>query len=152
MTKLIRGLHEMGAEPFYLSNSEQNLYPLIYRFLLHNGFPPGPLFLKQMRKVRDIFRSLTLHEREIHKTKMLEQILQLFPDKKYFLLGDNTQLDLRIYLRIAEKYPDKIKNIIIRRVLSRGHDPDFLNQTSERLKSLGIGFYYSETFPSNYDL
>lgn len=152
MTKLIRGLHEMGAEPFYLSNSEQNLYPLIYRFLLHNGFPPGPLFLKQMRKVRDIFRSLTLHERELHKTKMLDQILQLFPDKKYFLLGDNTQLDLRIYLRIAEKYPDKIKNIIIRRVLSRAHDPDFLNQTSERLKSLGIGFYYSETFPDKFDL
>jgi phosphatidate phosphatase APP1 len=152
MTKLVRSLHQMGAEPFYLSNSEQNLYPLIYRFLIHNGFPPGPLFLKQMRKVRDIFRSLTLHEREIHKTKMLEQILQLFPDRKYFLLGDNTQLDLRIYLRVAEKHPDNVSNIIIRRVLSRGHDPDFLNQTSERLKSLGIGFYYSDTFPSSFDL
>jgi phosphatidate phosphatase APP1 len=152
MTTLIRSLHERGAEPFYLSNSEQNLYPLIYRFLLHNGFPPGPLFLKQMRKVRDIFRSLTLHEREIHKTKMLDQILQLFPDQKYFLLGDNTQLDLRIYLRVAQKYPEKIKNIIIRRVLSRGHDPEFLNQTSEKLKSLGIGFYYSDTFPSSFDL
>ena len=152
MTKLVRSLHQMGAEPFYLSNSEQNLYPLIYRFLIHNGFPPGPLFLKQMRKVRDIFRSLTLHEREIHKTKMLEQILQLFPDRKYFLLGDNTQLDLRIYLRVAEKHPENVSNIIIRRVLSRGHDPDFLNQTSERLKSLGIGFYYSDTFPSSFDL
>ena len=152
MTRLLRDLHRLGAEPFYLSNSEQNLYPLIYRFLLHNGFPPGPLFLKQMRKVRDLFRSLTLHEREIHKTKMLEQIFNLFPDKKYFLLGDNTQLDLRIYLRMAEKYPDNVKNIIIRRVLSRGHDASYLNETSEKLQSLGIGFHYSDTFPSSFQL
>ncbi len=151
MTKLIGQLHKMGAVPFYLSNSEQNLYPLIYRFLLHNGFPPGPLFLKQMRKVRDLFRTLTLHEREIHKTKMLEQIIELFPDKKYFLLGDNTQLDLRIYLRMAEKYPANIKNIFIRKVLTRGHETAYLSETSKKLQSLGIGFNYSDSFPSSFD-
>ena len=80
---------------------------MIYRFLLHNGFPPGPLFLKQMRKVRDVFRSITLEEREIHKTKMLQEILQTVPGKKYFLLGDNTQLDLKIYLKIADRVSRK---------------------------------------------
>jgi phosphatidate phosphatase APP1 len=105
-----------------------------------------------MRKIRDLFRSLRLHEREIHKTNMLEQIVKLFPDKKYFLLGDNTQLDLRIYLRFAERYPDNIRNIVIRKVVSRGHDAAFLRETSEKLKSLGIGFYYSDTFPSSFEL
>jgi phosphatidate phosphatase APP1 len=152
ITKLIRELHQMGVAPFYLSNSEQNLYPLIYRFLLHNGFPPGPLFLKQMRKVRDIFRSFTLKEREIHKTKMLEQVLQLFPDKKYFLVGDNTQLDLRIYLRIAERYPGNIRYIIIRKVLSTSHDEVYLKETLEKLKEQGIGFYYADSFPSKFEL
>src|SRR3989337_2131376 len=66
MMKLVHDLRQTGATPFYLSNSEQNLYPLIYRFLLHNGFPPGPLFLKQMRKVRDLFRYIRLEERERH--------------------------------------------------------------------------------------
>lgn len=152
MTKLIGELHLMGVVPFYLSNSEQNLYPLIYRFLLHNGFPPGPLFLKQMKKVRDIFRFLTLQEREIHKTKMLEQILQLFPDKKYFLMGDNTQLDLRIYLRIADKYPKNIRYIIIRKVLSRSHGQEYLKEISEKLKAQGIGFYYADSFPAKFEL
>jgi phosphatidate phosphatase APP1 len=152
MTKLIRELHHMGVAPFYLSNSEQNLYPLIYRFLLHNGFPPGPLFLKQMRKVRDVFRSLTMEEREIHKTKMLKQIFDLFPDKKYFLLGDNTQLDLKIYLKMADQYPKNIRYIIIRKVLSRSHDETYLQETTRKLKSLGIGFYYSDTFPSKFEL
>lgn len=152
MTKLIRDLHQMGVAPFYLSNSEQNLYPLIFRFLLHNGFPPGPLFLKQMRKVRDVFRRLTVEEREIHKMKMLEQILELFPDKKYFLLGDNTQLDLKIYLKIADQYPNSIKYIIIRKVLSRSHDQEYLKRTSESLRDRGIGFYYADSFPSKYEL
>ena len=152
MTKLIGELHEMGVVPFYLSNSEQNLYPLIYRFLLHNEFPPGPLFLRQMRKVRDIFRSRTLQEREIHKTKMLAQIMQLFPDKKYFLLGDNTQLDLKIYLKLAEQYPNNVRYIIIRKVLSRSHDEHYLKTVSERLKQQGIGFYYADSFPSKFEL
>src|SRR5688572_27045836 len=33
---LVRKLVAQGAASFYLSNSEQNLYPLIYRFLRHN--------------------------------------------------------------------------------------------------------------------
>lgn len=152
MMRLIRQLHQTGATAFYLSNSEQNLYPLIFRFLLHNGFPPGPLFLKQMRKVRDVFRTFTLEQREVHKTKMLEEILTLFPERKYFLLGDNTQLDLKIYLKIADRYPDKIRYIIIRKVLSRSHDQAYLDTTSEKLASQGIGFYYAESFPSTFDL
>jgi phosphatidate phosphatase APP1 len=81
MMKLIRDLHATGATPFYLSNSEQNLYPLIFRFLLHNGFPSGPLFLKQMRRMRDVLRYQKVAERDLHKTKIVEQILTLFPDK-----------------------------------------------------------------------
>jgi phosphatidate phosphatase APP1 len=151
MMKLIRRLHQTGASSFYLSNSEQNIYPLIYRFLLHNGFPPGPLFLKRMRKIRDVFRSLTLAEREFHKTKMLEEILALFPEKKYFLLGDNTQLDLKIYLKIAKRYPENIQYIIIRKVLNRGHDESFLKETADKLKAIGIGFYYADSFPDKFE-
>jgi len=152
MMKLIRDIHQTGAEAFYLSNSEQNLYPLIYRFLLHNGFPPGPLFLKQMRKVRDVFRYTRPVDREVHKTRMLQKILKLFPDKKYFLLGDNTQLDLKIYLKIANEFPKNIRYIIIRRVLANSHSDSFIRETAERLKAIGIGFYYADTFPSKFDL
>jgi len=152
MMKLVHDLRQTGATPFYLSNSEQNLYPLIYRFLLHNGFPPGPLFLKQMRKVRDLFRYIRLEERERHKIKMLEQILALFPDKKYFLLGDNTQLDLRIYLKIAKQYPESIRYIIIRKVLGNSHEESFLAETTQRLEAAGIGFYYANEFPSTFQL
>ena len=152
MKNLIEELHQGGAVPFYVSNSEQNLYPLIYRFLLHNGFPPGPLFLKPMRKVRDVFRAIKVEEREVHKTKMLQEIIQLFPQKKYFLLGDNTQLDLKIYLKIAEQHPKNIRYIIIRKVLGKSHSESYLNETTERLKSWGIGFHYADSFPARFEL
>ena len=152
MKNLIQELHNGGAAAFYVSNSEQNLYPLIYRFLLHNDFPKGPLFLKQMRKIRDVFRPVRPEERELHKMKMLQEILALFPDKKYFLLGDNTQLDLKIYLRIAENYPENIRYIVIRKVLGRSHSESYLGETSERLREKGIGFYYGDSFPSNLAL
>ncbi len=152
MTKLINDLHDSSATPFYLSNSEQNLYPLIYRFLLHNGFPPGPLFLKQLRKIRDVFRYRNLEERVRHKRKMLLQILSLFPEKKYFLLGDNTQLDLKIYLEIARQYPANIRYIIIRKVPGRSYSESYINEISEVLKLKGIGFYYADSFPSKFEL
>ena len=50
MQDLLNNFTAKGAIPIYLSNSEQNLYPLIYRFLNHNNFPPGPLFLKQIAR------------------------------------------------------------------------------------------------------
>jgi phosphatidate phosphatase APP1 len=152
MKNLIQELHRGGAETCYVSNSEQNLYPLIYRFLLHNGFPPGPLFLKQMRKVRDLFRSSSLEEREIHKTKILHEILQIFPEKRFFLLGDNTQSDLKIYLKIAGEYPKNISYIIIRKVLGKSHSEPYLKETAEKLKSSGIGFHYADSFPSASEL
>ena len=105
-----------------------------------------------MRKVRDVFRVIKVEEREMHKTKMLQEIIQIFPEKKYFLLGDNTQLDLKIYLKIAEQHPKNIRYIIIRKVLGKSHSESYLNETAERLKSWGIGFHYADSFPSKFEL
>jgi phosphatidate phosphatase APP1 len=83
---------------------------------------------------------------------MLEQILALFPDKKYFLLGDNTQSDLKIYLKIAAQYPNSIRYIIIRKVVGGSHEDSYLKETADWLKSKRIGFYYANTFPSTFEL
>ena len=84
--------------------------------------------------------------------KMLQEIIQLFPEKKYFLLGDNTQLDLNIYLKIAGQHPKNIRYIIIRKVLGKSHSKSYLNETAERLKSWGIGFHYADSFPAKFEL
>ena len=148
MKELMHQFTAKGASSFYLSNSEQNLYPMIYRFLSHNDFPPGPLFLKKMRGLRDVIRNIKFPLRNIHKEQTLEEILSLFPDKKFVLMGDNTQHDLAIYLKAAEKFPDKISSIVIRKVIHQKEDQVLIKKNINKLNADNIKLYYAEEFPS----
>jgi len=152
MQELMKSFTTKGAIPIYLSNSEQNLYPLIYRFLLHNQFPPGPLFLKQMRKLWDVVMNIKFPPKNIHKTSTLDELLSLFPEKKFVLMGDNTQSDLSIYLSAAEKFKTSIRYIIIRKVVEKKADEVLISKAREKLKENNIGFYYADEFPASFEL
>ena len=145
--KLIRDQYALGVTPFYLSNSEQNLYPLIYRFLKHNNFPKGPIFLKEMRKLRDVFLDKKIPEQSLHKLTTLNLMLRFFADKKFIFVGDNTQHDLDIYLSMAEKFPTSIKYIIILKVVDRPADDEVVAYSRDLLQQKGIGLYYGNEFP-----
>ncbi len=152
MMEVVQDFFAAGVVPFYLSNSEQNLYPVIYRFLRNNDFPRGPLFLKQMRHLRDIFRRKDLLKRDVHKLTTLEKLLLFFPDKKFILIGDNTQNDLKIYLSTAQKFPQNIRSVIIRKAIARPLDTILFNEAEQKLQSLGIGFYYDKSFPKGFEV
>jgi phosphatidate phosphatase APP1 len=152
MQALLNDFISRGAMPVYLSNSEQNLYPLIYRFLLHNHFPPGPLFLKQMRKLVDVIMNIKFPPKNIHKTTTLEEILTLFPDKKFVLMGDNTQHDLSIYLSVAVKFGERIRCIIIRKVVDRHADQAVIEKAKETLSKNNIALYYADEFPKSFEV
>ena len=79
----------------------------------------------------------------------LGKIMELFPNKKFILLGDNTQKDLSIYLRLADMFPDRIRYIIIRKVREREKDVPVLREARERLQNFGIGLYYESTYPED---
>jgi len=150
--KLIHDLCNKGVAPMYLSNSEQNLYPLISRFLKHNNFPKGPLFLKEMRKLRDVLLGKKYPIKELHKLTTLNQLIRFFPTNKFILVGDNTQHDLDIYLRMAEKFPDNIQYIIILKVINRQADDEVVAYQTKALQAQGIGLYYGREFPTNFEL
>jgi phosphatidate phosphatase APP1 len=150
MQSLMRTLTSGGATAIYLSNSEQNLYPLIYRFLSKNNFPAGPLFLKRLRRLRDVFRYRKLTEMERHKVRMLDEIFPLFPDKKFALIGDNTQHDLTIYLEASKKFPEAIKYILIRKVAERSEDAKLIEREQIRLDESRITLHYGASFPSDF--
>ena len=152
MQELLNKFAASGASCFYLSNSEQNLYPLIYRFLLHNNFPAGPLFLKKMRRLLDVILNIKFPLKNIHKQNTLEDILALFPDKKFVLLGDNTQHDLSIYLAAADKFPKNIEYIVIRKVVEQKADETLIQKHTDRLKENNITLYYSDHFPYAFQL
>lgn len=150
MQELIKKFTTSGAASVYLSNSEQNLYPIIYRFLTHNKFPRGPLFLKQLRSLWDVILNIKFPLKNIHKSTTLDDLLAHFPDKKFVLMGDNTQHDLSIYLSMAEKYPENIKCIIIRKVVEKSADRHIIDNASDKLRSNKIALHYSDDFPSSF--
>lgn len=152
MQNLIKRFALTGTSSFYLSNSEQNLYPMLYRFLSINEFPPGPLFLKQYIRMRDMVARRLLGRSHSHKMTTLGKIMELFPNKKFILIGDNTQKDLRIYLRVAEMYPDRIRYIIIRKVREKDTDKQLILAAREKLDHYKIGIHYESNFPEDLQL
>ncbi len=147
MFELISFFSRRGAASFYLSNSEQNLYPFIYRFLAHNNFPEGPIFLKKLRGLWEVVTNSKKPVRHLHKEGMLEEVITFFPDKEFVLMGDNTQHDLLIYLMAAEKFPGRVRQIIIRKVIYKKDDERILTLFQKRLKGSGTEIYYSKAFP-----
>jgi phosphatidate phosphatase APP1 len=149
MAHLIKRFALAGADAFYLSNSEQNLYPMLFRFLTINRFPPGPLFLRQYIHVRDMVTRRILGKKHSHKMDMLGKLMELFPNKKFILIGDNTQKDLSIYLRLADMFPERIRYIIIRKVREREQDIPILQAARERLKTFNIPLHYESNYPED---
>jgi phosphatidate phosphatase APP1 len=150
MLELLRKFEASGATCFYLSNSEQNLYPLIYRFLTHNAFPSGPLFLKKMRGLWDVISNFKFPLRNVHKQQTIEDILSLFPDKQFVLMGDNTQHDLTIYLEAAVRFPRNIRYIVIRKVLESDRDMLLMEKHRDFLAANNITLYYADHFPYKF--
>lgn len=144
--KLINYTKAQGADIVYLSNSEQNLGLLISSFLAHNQLPPGPVFLKKFRGVKDLLLNRKIPKGEEHKLNTLRELLRTFPTKQHILVGDNTQHDLSIYLTVAQEYPTQIKHIIIREVHPQPEDKALIKKHEKWLQEQSIQLHYAPTF------
>src|SRR5690606_20066198 len=137
------------AATFYLSNSEQNLYPMLYRFLVLNKFPSGPLMLRQYVHLRSwVWRKISGKPNK-HKRVMLEKIVELFPNRKFVLLGDNTQRDLTIYFDLAKLRPELIRCVIIRQASVKKLDEKLMVEAADFFERNNIAFYYGTEFPKD---
>ena len=138
----IKNFAKEGNQVCYVSNSEQNLYPLIYHFLRSNSFPQGPLFLKFFRSWTDLLLGKKKPSGKVHKLDTLSKLASMFSHSEITLLGDNTQEDFSIYLEIANRYPESICRIIIREVLQNGEDKKKIEGLRDKLKEKEIQLYY----------
>jgi phosphatidate phosphatase APP1 len=98
---------------FYVSSSPWNLYDFLEEFLMVNGIPLGPMFLRDHGFERG---RLTLRDHRSHKLESIEQLMQAFPAQKFLLIGDSGQKDPEIYREVAQRHPDRIVGVMIRNV------------------------------------
>lgn len=100
---------------FYVSNSEWNLYDLLYEFIAFHRIPKGPLFLREMKL--KLFKSETLRQiRKNHKREVISRLFATFPDMKFILIGDSGQRDPDVYSETVKLYPGRVLCIYIRDV------------------------------------
>ncbi len=119
MASVYQQLAGMDMNMFYVSNSEANLFPVIHTFLKHHQFPDGPLFLKPYKEWNDLLKRKKKKSYSKHKKEKILSILNLFHEKKFFLIGDDSQKDPEVYSDIAKKFPGRIGGIFIRKTGKR---------------------------------
>lgn len=95
--------HDRGVDIHYVSAAPYQTAEALLEFL--RSFPTGPVSLRKTSKS-------TLD----YKIGEIKKILTHFPLKKFILIGDDGELDAKIYSEIAQEFPDSIEKVYIRRV------------------------------------
>lgn len=101
-----RALHA-GVNPvFYVSKSPWNLYVPLIEYLLAQGLPEGPLFL----------RNLGLRMPRDHKARAIAELFAAYPRLAFILIGDSGEDDPEVYAAVLRRYPKRVRAIYIRSV------------------------------------
>lgn len=108
---LFKVFSEKKARVFYVSKSESNLFNMLTTFIKDKNLPEGSLILTPYLKFHELLFS---KKGKNFKLNYIRLIIQNSGDKKFVLIGDDSQKDLEVYTIIAEEYPEKILKIYIR--------------------------------------
>ncbi|WP_127846400.1 phosphatase domain-containing protein [Psychroflexus aestuariivivens] len=128
---------------FYLSKSESNLFGLITSIFRFNDVPEGPLLLTPYLKFKMLFKP----SKGEHKLKFLRALISNLPQKRFILIGDDTQKDMDIYKQIVNEFEDRIIKVYIRQT---GFNVDEIQQSKwESLKNSGVECVY---FQDDYNI
>jgi phosphatidate phosphatase APP1 len=127
---------------FYVSNSMWNLYDLLTQFFHLHEIPVGPLlFLRNWGIYEDELLPL---DHEKHKLPIVRQILELYEELPFILIGDSGESDPEIYQQIAEEYPDRILAIYIRNVSPDLERPQAIHALAEEIVAAGSTLVLAE--------
>jgi phosphatidate phosphatase APP1 len=127
---------ESRMRVYCISRSEGNLFHLLANALTLNNITSVVILLFDYLNLRGLFSA----RKKQFKFECISHILQNSPGKRYCLVGDDTQDDIRIYGEIAEQFTDKICNVFIHK--TRAYFSNFQKYHYERLVNLNISVVY----------
>jgi phosphatidate phosphatase APP1 len=120
---------------FYISNSPWNLYDLLSEFFHLHNIPIGPvLFLRQWGFTKR--ERLPTRIRE-HKLTSARNILTLFPELPFILIGDSGEQDPEIYAELVSQFPQRIQAVYIRNVSRKVRRPAELGILADKVLQAG---------------
>ena len=98
---------------FYVSSSPWNIYDVITEFMDLQKIPRGPVLLRDWDIALGALASSRYFE---HKGVAIRNILSLYPDLPFILIGDTSQHDPEIYRQVISDFPGRIRAVYIRDV------------------------------------
>ena len=116
---LLQALHGgvSGAETnpmLYVSRGPWSIYEILDEFFNLHAIPIGPiLFLREWGLT---LQSPLPRRAEGHKLALIRNMLALYRDLPFILIGDNGQRDPEIYAQIVREHPGRVLAIYIRNV------------------------------------
>lgn len=106
---------EETANPFfYVSSSEWNLYDYILEFSTKNGLPDGVYLLSPIKRLRQLLK--TGKGKHLTKGERIRHLIDTYPDRRFILLGDDSQQDPVIYAAIVDLFPKQIYCVYMRQI------------------------------------
>ncbi|KAJ3187869.1 hypothetical protein HDU85_006262 [Gaertneriomyces sp. JEL0708] len=128
----------------YLSGSPWNLYPGLSSFVRDFKFPMGQFILKDFNVLDGSALDFIFRRLENYKRDAILAYIARFPDHKFVMIGDSTELDPEIYGEIARQFPDKIRCIAIRKVEGVNGEKEAQNNANARFQKAFEGVSASQ--------
>jgi phosphatidate phosphatase APP1 len=118
MADIYRRWHDDGTVFHYVSASPWQLSRCLCGFLDEAGLPAGSMHLKLFR-LKDSTPLGRLPSRKRSKRRVIEKIMDDFPDRRFLLVGDSGERDPEVYANVARRRGPQVAGIAIRLVESR---------------------------------
>lgn len=135
-----RALHDgvSGRETnpiLYVSRAPWGTYDMLTAFFRAHGIPAGPeLFLREWGLS---WRHPWPRRATDHKRELIDNMLKLYDERPFVLVGDSGQHDPEVYARIVREHPGRIQAVYIRDVSRRLTRAAEIERLSEAVRAAG---------------
>ena len=115
----------------YVSRAPWGIYDVLDEFFALHAIPVGPVLF--LREWGITWRSPLPRKAEDHKQELIRNMLGLYRDLPFILIGDSGQHDPEVYRQIVEEHPGRVLAVYIRNV---SHDASRIKEIEELAKVL----------------
>ncbi len=128
---LYRALHAgvsgtEGNPMLYVSRAPWGIYDVLEEFFDLHGIPVGPVLF--LREWGISWHSPLPRKAADHKQELIRNMLELYRDLPFVLIGDSGQHDPEVYRQIVEEHPGRVLAVYIRNV---SRDPKRIAEIEE---------------------
>ncbi len=140
MPSFLRALYEgprgTNAIPMlYVSRAPWAIYDILDEFFALNEFPGEPLLF--LREWGLTLQSPLPRRSKNHKLELIKNMLELYHDLPFVLIGDSGQSDPEIYAKLVHDNPGRVRAIYIRNVSSKNARHDEIRILAKEVLAVG---------------